>query len=53
MYMMQTTTDVPYTAKYKVTYNDGSTRTVEDEGVMKNVFYSDAKSDVQGPFPIN
>jgi len=53
IYMTQTTTDVPYTATYKVTYDDGSTRTVEDKGVMNNVFYSDAKQEVQGPFPID
>ena len=45
-FMIQTIMDVPYTAKYRLTYTDGSTKTVHDKGVMKNVFYSDAKVDV-------
>ena len=34
----QTIEDVPYTAKYRIKYDDGSTRIVDDEGVMKQAF---------------
>ena len=42
MVIMQTIEDVPYTAKYKITYTDGSTKIVKDEGVMKNAFYANS-----------
>ena len=53
MHMMQNTIDVPYTAKYRVQYDDGSTKVVEDEGVLKNVFYSDEIVSVAGPWTID
>ena len=34
----QTIEDVPYTAKYRIKYDDGSTRIVHDEGVMNQAF---------------
>ena len=40
MVIMQTIEDVPFTAKYKIKYTDGSTKIVTDEGVMKNAFYA-------------
>ena len=43
MFMTQTTMDVPYTAKYRLTYQDGSSKTVHDKGVMKNAFYSNSQ----------
>ena len=41
MTIMQTIENVPYTAKYKVTYDDGQTKIINDEGVMKNAFVAD------------
>ena len=41
MTIMQTIENVPYTAKYKVTYDDGQTKIINDEGVMKNAFIAD------------
>merc|ERR1712110_372030 len=52
LFMMQNIVDVPYTAKYRVTYEDGSTKIVKDEGVMKNVFYSDSQVDIGVAEPI-
>ena len=52
MFMMQNIVDVPYTAKYRITYEDGSTKVVNDEGVMKNVFYSDSQVEVGEAEPI-
>ena len=43
MVVMQTIEDVPYTSKYIITYTDGSTKIVKDEGVMKNAFYANSK----------
>ena len=43
MFMTQTIMDVPYTAKYRLTYQDGSSKTVHDKGVMKNAFYSNSQ----------
>ena len=43
MFMIQTNMDVPYTAKYRLTYQDGSVKTVHDKGVMKNSFYSNSQ----------
>ena len=40
MVIMQTIEDVPYTAKYKITYDGGSTKIVNDKGVMKNAFFA-------------
>ena len=31
--------NVPYTAKYKVTYEDGQTKIFNDEGVLKNSYF--------------
>ena len=41
MTIMETIENVPYTAKYKVTYDDGQTKIINDEGVMKNAFIAD------------
>ena len=41
MTIMETIENVPYTAKYKVTYEDGQTKIVNDEGIMKNSFIAD------------
>ena len=42
MVIMQTTENVPYTAKYKVTYDDGTTKIINDEGVMNNAFLANS-----------
>ena len=41
MTIKQTIENVPYTAKYKVTYDDGQTKIINDEGVLKNAFVAD------------
>ena len=46
MSMVSTTRERPYTAKYKLTYTDGVTNTVEDEGINTNVWYSKSDSSV-------
>ena len=43
MIMTQRIMDVPYTAKYRLTFQDGSVKTVHDKGVMKNAFYSNSQ----------
>merc|ERR1712106_90712 len=43
MFMTQTTEDVPFTAKSRLNYEDGSTKVVNDKGVLKNVFYSNSQ----------
>merc|ERR1712008_401081 len=53
MVVMQTIEDVPYTSKYKITYTDGSTKIVKDEGVMKNAFYANSKIFSSAPESIN
>ena len=32
-----------FTAKYRLTFQDGSVKTVHDKGVMKNAFYSNSQ----------
>jgi len=46
MFMTQTTMDVPYTATYRLTYEDGNSKTVHDKGTMKNTFYSNNQVEV-------
>ena len=38
---MQTIEDIP--AKYKVTYDDGTTKHITDSGVMKNTFMANSE----------
>ena len=38
MTVLKKTKNVPYTAKYKVTYEDGQTKIFNDKGVMKTVY---------------
>ena len=46
MFMMQHIVDVPYTAKYRLTYENGDKKVVKDKGVLNNVFYSDSEVEV-------
>ena len=43
MFMMQHIVDVPYTAKYRLTYEGGRKKVVYDRGIMRKVFYSDSR----------
>ena len=43
MIMKQNIVDVPYTAKYRLTYEGGRKKVVYDKGVMRKVFYSDSR----------
>eukprot|EP00092_Neocalanus_flemingeri_P093696 GFUD01119100.1.p1 GENE.GFUD01119100.1~~GFUD01119100.1.p1 ORF type:complete len:369 (+),score=68.54 GFUD01119100.1:2-1108(+) len=52
LFMIQNTEDVPYSAKYQLTYDDGKTKTVNDKGTMKNLFYSRQQVDVGKAEPI-
>ena len=48
LFIFQSKEDIPYSATYKLHYSDGSTSTVKDKGVLKNVFFSTTTSE-SGP----
>ena len=53
MHIMHEIKDIPYTAVYKVTYEDGESKTITDEGVFKSTSFANAFSTVSEPESID
>jgi len=53
MHIMHEIRDIPFTAVYKVTYEDGESKIITDEGVLKSSSFANAFSSVSEPESID
>ena len=44
---------VKYTAKYRLTYDDGYKKIVKDNGIMERVLKTEADAKFEGPFSLD
>ena len=50
---MKDSLQVKYTAKYRLTYDDGNEKIVRDNGVMERVLKTEADAKFEGPFSLD